>query len=59
MHVSLFDSLCLYFSEQTLYHIPTPVLKPTGNEVVLFEEKGGVGLRNLEEIKLVKLTAHP
>lgn len=44
---------------QTLYHIPTPVLKPTGNEVVMFEEKGGVGLSNLEKIKMVKLTAHP
>ena len=65
--VTLFAlSLCLLLtrtrrclSDQTLYHIPTPVLKPAGNEVVLFEEKGGVGLRNLEQIKLLKLTAHP
>lgn len=42
---------------QTLYHIPTPVLKPTGNEVVFFEEKGGVGLGNLGKIQMVKLTA--
>eukprot|EP01046_Picozoa_sp_COSAG06_P004719 COSAG06_NODE_202_length_20343_cov_59.390931_3_plen_1016_part_00 len=44
---------------QTLYHIPTPVLKPSGNEVVFFEEQGGVGLEHLEKIQLVKLTAHP
>ena len=42
---------------QTLYHIPTPVLKPTGNEVVFFEEKGGVGAANLSKIQMVKLTA--
>ena len=51
---------------QTLYHIPTSILKPTGNLVVLFE---GVGIapdgaplakaRDLSGVEIVALTAHP
>jgi hypothetical protein len=48
---------------QSLYHVPTPVLKPTGNLVVLFEEtasvEGNQPRRNLEGVKLLALTAHP
>ena len=40
-----------------------PVLKPTGNLVVLFEEtasvEGNQPRRNLEGVKLLALTAHP
>ena len=47
---------------QELYHIPTPVLKPKGNLVVVFEETAtvqGVAMRDLEKVEMVKLTAHP
>ena len=43
---------------QTLYHIPTPVLKPSGNVVVLFEETAGVAQRNLDTIQLLRLHNH-
>ena len=45
---------------QTLYHVPTPVLKPQGNLVVIFEETASVvAQRDLEMVKLVELHAHP
>jgi len=43
---------------QTLYHIPTPVLKPTGNLVVIFEETSSAAVRNLDKIQLVELKNH-
>ena len=42
--------------------MPTPVLKPKGNLVVVFEETAtvqGVAMRDLEKVEMVKLTAHP
>ena len=45
---------------QTLYHVPTPVLKPTGNLVVIFEETASVvAKRDLDAVKLVQLHGHP
>ena len=45
---------------QTLYHVPTPVLKPSGNLVVIFEETASVvARRDLDAIKLVQLHSHP
>lgn len=43
---------------QTLYHIPTPVLKPTGNVVVMFEETSSTAPRNLDKIQLLELRNH-
>ena len=50
---------------QTLYHVPTSILKPTGNLVVLFEEVGhapsGAPLphaRNLDGVEIVALRKH-
>ena len=40
---------------QTLYHIPAPVLKPTGNLVVIFEETATAAQRDLDKIQLVQL----
>jgi len=42
---------------QTLYHIPTELLKPTGNILVAFEETGEVA--RVERVRIVALTAHP
>jgi hypothetical protein len=45
---------------QTLYHVPTELLRPTGNLVVLFEETANsVQPRRLERVRLVALHAHP
>ena len=44
---------------QTQYHVPTPVLKPTGNVVVIFEETANVATRDLDQIQLLRLQAHP
>ena len=48
---------------QHLYHIPKPVLKKTGNLVVLFEETAEVndvwGGRDLASVKMVALHEHP
>merc|ERR1711907_333067 len=42
---------------QTIYHIPSSVLKPTGNLVVLFEETRSEKLRDPDGVKLVSLVA--
>ena len=48
---------------QSLYHIPTSLLKPTGNELFLFEETAAVDstqpLRDLSKVRIVALTEHP
>ena len=51
---------------QTLYHIPTSVLKPKANLVVLFEEVGTAPpgapqqtARDLSGVQIVALTDHP
>ena len=51
---------------QTLYHIPTPLLKPTGNLVVIFDENGiaptgapSAAARDLAQVAVVALTDHP
>merc|ERR1712190_644638 len=42
---------------QTLYHIPTSILKPVGNQVVLFEESSPQQTRDPSSVRLVALTA--
>ena len=51
---------------QTLYHIPTSVVKPTGNLIVLFEEVGSAPLgsplqssRDVSKVNIVVLNEHP
>lgn len=44
---------------QTLYHIPTPVLQPTGNVVVIYEETATVGPRDLSMVQLLEVQNHP
>jgi hypothetical protein len=44
---------------QTLYLVPTSVLKPTGNEVVIFEETANIQTRSLDSVALVALHEHP
>ena len=44
---------------QSLYHIPTQVLKPSANMVVLFEEAASALPRDLDGIKLVAVHQHP
>lgn len=44
---------------QTLYLVPTSVLKPTDNEVVIFEETANIQTRSLESVALVALHEHP
>ena len=44
---------------QAQYHVPTPVLKPTGNVVVIFEETANVAARDLDKIQLLRLQTHP
>ena len=46
---------------QYMYHVPTSVLKPTGNLVVLFEEAAAPNgtTRSLEGVQLVQLSEHP
>jgi hypothetical protein len=48
---------------QYLYHVPTSLLKPTGNELFLFEETAAVDSthppRDLTKVRIVALTEHP
>ena len=45
---------------QTLYHVPTELLKPTANLVVLFEETANsVQQRSLSGVRLQALHEHP
>ena len=44
---------------QHLYHVPTEVLRPTGNVVVLFDESSSVQPRRPETVALVALHHHP
>jgi|TARA_B110000208_G_scaffold181579_1_gene232466 hypothetical protein len=51
---------------QYLYAIPTSIIKPTGNDLVLFEETASLGsggdaghVRDLSKVGIVALTAHP
>lgn len=65
------DGVCsLYWKDgscgkptQHLYAVPLHLVKPSGNLVVLFEEGPAPafnnGTRNVEDVKLVALHAHP
>jgi len=45
---------------QTLYHIPSEVLRPKSNLVVLFEETANsVQTRELPSVRIVALHEHP
>eukprot|EP00050_Salpingoeca_kvevrii_P009598 m.3803 g.3803 ORF g.3803 m.3803 type:complete len:916 (+) comp2353_c0_seq2:127-2874(+) len=44
---------------QTLYHIPTSVLRPAHNYIVLFEESGNTPQRDLASVSIVALANHP
>jgi len=43
---------------QTLYHIPTPIMRPADNVVVIYEETAAVAPRDLREVKIVQLQNH-
>eukprot|EP00730_Choanoeca_flexa_P008508 TRINITY_DN12498_c0_g2_i8.p1 TRINITY_DN12498_c0_g2~~TRINITY_DN12498_c0_g2_i8.p1 ORF type:complete len:877 (+),score=175.89 TRINITY_DN12498_c0_g2_i8:2-2632(+) len=44
---------------QTLYHVPTEVVKETRNLIVVLEESEDVQARDLTKVALVRLTQHP
>ena len=44
---------------QHLYHVPTELLKATGNLVVLFEESSNMQAGNVQDVALVVLHEHP